>query len=120
MEFEPDIGEELSRTPVADGGTKPGWPSGPVERADGSRLVTRNDRGHVTVAMVRGDERTTLLDVTGPRDYGIWDASWSPDGRFALVTDSERRVLVIPADGSRDARALTTRADLLAWYQPAM
>ncbi len=58
----------------------------------------------------------TLFTAQGPRDYRFESTSWSPDGRYAAVVDSEHRLLVIDVESSTPtARVLATNATSPAW-----
>jgi hypothetical protein len=91
-------------------------PPGDLRERDGQRLETDGFDGRARVVLRGADgERTTLLEVRGPRDYGFWEAQWSPDGKWVLVVDSVERLLVVPADGGGDARILAEDASAPHW-----
>ncbi len=99
-------------------------------RPDGAHVLIDDayDDGHAELA-VRDRAGTTrrLVSVEGPRDYAFTDALWSPGGEWILVRDSERRLLVVAADGATGPRLLVDRAGDgprypapggLAWFVP--
>ena len=89
---------------------------GSPRRADGAVVAVSRDR--VIVGMGTGS--ITILRVAdAPDDYAFLLGRWSPDGRWVLVQDSERRLLVVAADGTGSARVVA--ADLtysFDWWQP--
>jgi len=106
---------------VLPAGTKAveGWASRDDRNADGVRaVVERRGEGSWRVVARSGDSERELLATEGPDDYWVGDAWWSPDGRWVLVTDSERRVLLLSGDGGGDTRVLVREADQLQWFQP--
>jgi hypothetical protein len=107
---------------VLDQRITPISPSPPVEepddrsiRADGTRVVTDGADGIALLRLVPPSGRPrTLLEVTGPRDYAFWQAEWSPDQRWILVSDSEDRLLIADPE-TGNARLLVENASLPAW-----
>lgn len=82
---------------------------------DGTLVTTRNRDGRVGLRLIgpEGEERD-LVDLEAPRSYSWWDAQWSPDDRWILVTDSEERLLVVTAADGR-VRLLVTDASSPVW-----
>jgi hypothetical protein len=91
-------------------------------RADGAVLITDGGRGTTAVKVhVPNEEPTTILSADGPQDYSFDVATWSPDGRWVLVVDSEGRILVVGESGTPAARLLAEGASRwmnAAWYIP--
>lgn len=82
--------------------------------ADGSEVeVPYEDeqRARIVARSPVDGRRRTLVSVRAPADYSFETVVVSPDGRFLLVTDSEGRLLVGPADGSSDLRLLARGAE---------
>lgn len=60
--------------------------------------------------------RHTVFATKGPLDYHFSDAAWSPDGHYAVVADSEARLLVVDVAATHpSARLLATNANAPAW-----
>ena len=64
------------------------------------------------------------MAIDGPDSYQLGMPQWSPDGRHVLVSDTEGRLLVIPANGGEVRQVLPpgagrswVQAPLLAWHQ---
>lgn len=117
LRLDPSTGEVLSREPLARVTPLPEPVDGP--RDDGALVRTTSTTGQARVLLAGQDGgEQVVVDVQGPRDYAFVDARWSPDGRWILVYDSARRLLVAdPADGG--ARLLVEDADGPGvWYQP--
>ncbi len=95
--------------------SSPGQEAGHWVRVDGARIVTTHEGGRARLDVVAPDGRATqLLSVEGPRDYAFYDALWSPDGRYVLLSDSRERLIVVDPDGG-SARLLATEAYGPAW-----
>ena len=88
------------------------------ERLDGSTVRVRGHDGRPELRIVKGSSTRTILKAKGPDDYGFDTASWSPDGRWILVRDSEDRLIIVAADGPPQPRVLATHASNPVWYQP--
>jgi DNA-binding beta-propeller fold protein YncE len=90
-------------------------------RDDGARAAVSpgDDDGSWEVQVVADGATRTVMTASGPDDYSMWGAQWSPDGRTIVVFDSERRAIAVAADGEPNPRVIATNADQLAWYQPA-
>lgn len=85
-------------------------------RPDGRYAHATSDRrGRVVVEVVSDTTRVRALDVVGPADHAIWELVWSPDGAWLLAVDSERRLLLLDADGGTPARLVATDARAPAW-----
>ena len=88
-------------------------------RADGAYVATTgswgadDDTAAVVLVEPDGSERP-LVEVDGAGRYAFFVATFSPDGRWVLVTDSAERVLVVDADAG-GARVLATDAANPAW-----
>lgn len=89
-----------------------GGNSSPVWSPDGTRLAfTKGASGFAQVGVVDvASGRVTSL-TRSARDHG--DVSWSPDGRSVVLVRGtgmgmSQEVVVLPADGTGDARVLTT------------
>lgn len=89
-------------------------------RDDGAVASTRySDDGRAVVYVaVPGSERRVLYEVRGPDDYGFWAAEWSMRGDHVVVQDSQRRWIVLRAEGDPVPRILAVDVDRIAWYQP--
>lgn len=92
----------------------PAW-----EWDDGSRVVVGGaDRESWVERLGPDGPPERLLTVHGPRGYRFDDATFSPDGDWVLVTDSEERLIVVPAGGG-PARLLTEDGGANpVWWQP--
>ncbi len=89
---------------------------------DGSEVYTEQDPGspRVVVQSPTGVEHT-LLEVEGPKDYSFNQATWSPDGEWLLVQDSEGRLLILAAQGDPNPRILVDNSDNwspASWFIP--
>lgn len=116
VEIDPVDGHVVSRTPAGD----PGKVSiGTARRAVDGAFVEVEERtgGHPRLVLRTASGATrTIFVATGPRDYHFQYSSWSPDGHYALVVDSEDRLLVVDVDSpSPTARILATAATSPAW-----
>lgn len=109
--LDPDSGEVVrTETDESEPFGHPGPPGG-----DG-RLSTLNDEGRVEVLIRRPDgSEEVVAEVNGPRDYAIWELSWSPDGRWILAHDSADRLLVVDRDR---IRLLAENVRGAAWGNP--
>jgi hypothetical protein len=91
-------------------------------RSDGAVLITENSRGVATVEIRAPNEPArVLITANGPRDYRFDVATWSPDGAWVLVVDSEGRLLIVNASGDPTPKVLVTNAArwvAAAWYIP--
>ena len=91
-------------------------------RDDGAVLITDDGRGAATVKVrVPNEAPTTILSADGPQDYSFDVATWSPDGQWVLVVDSEGRILVVGESGVPQARLLVEGAARWmngSWYIP--
>lgn len=112
---DPETGRELDREPV--GGEGKPYPEGPgtIRPGDEAELTWRSDDGSVRLLLREGDEERTLLSARGPRDYSLWDAGWSPDGRWAFVADSEQRLLLVAVTSPARTLLLTDDGHSPAW-----
>ena len=115
VEIDPMTGRVLTR------GAAPETPEEKTQgqrSSDGARLraeETDPGRPRLVLEPTSGDP-TTVFSTTGPVDYHFRDAMWSPDGRYALVEDSEDRLLIVEVDADRpSARLLATAARAPAW-----
>lgn len=114
--FDPDTGRELDRAAqtIDDGPDyERAWPT--IRASDAGELTTYSDEGSVEVRLTVGDDERTLLDARGPRDYVLWDVSWSPDGAWALVSDSDARVLLVSATAPMTTLLLAENAHSAVW-----
>ena len=91
---------------------------GTFERPDGSTVRVRHTDGHPEIRIAGGSNPRTVLKVKAPRDYDFSNVSWSPDGRWILVVDSEQRLIVVAADGPPRPRILARNVVDPVWYQP--
>jgi hypothetical protein len=119
LEIDPASGAVLARQVTGEPG------KGPLDKyvraSDGAGLETRNsDFGkaelllHPSIGSTAG---RVVLSVNGPRDYRFEDAIWSPDGTYALVTDSEHRMLVVDVDSAAPAGRVLTDGHSPAWSE---
>lgn len=94
------------------------------ERADGATVHTDGVRGGTSSVIVRVDGHDqTILSIQGaPSDYRFYEAQWSPDGEWVLVSDTEGRLLIVGATGTPAARMLMDGLEKwgpqAAWYIP--
>lgn len=120
--IDPVSGEVVDTVPTDFEEPKPlAWESQST-RADGAVLITDNNRGTATVKVrVPNQEPTSILSTEGPQDYSFDVATWSPDGQWVLVVDSEGRILIVGESGTPTARLLLEGASRwmnAAWYIP--
>lgn len=114
--FDPDSGRELDRkVQTVDDGPAYGDVWSTIRKGDGAELTTSSDDGSVKVTLTTGDRERTLLSARGPRDYSLWDVSWSPDGGWAIVSDSEGRLLLVSATSPLTTLLLADDAHNPAW-----
>jgi Tol biopolymer transport system component len=121
--IDPETGTTLNRVTMDQTDT----PRDPVGRdlytaPDGSEVYTENDPGspRVVVQSPTGVDRT-ILEVEGPKDYSFNQATWSPDGEWLLVQDSEGRLLILAAQGDPNPRILVDDSDgwsPASWFIP--
>lgn len=109
--LDPRTGREIDRQPVRE--REPRSPE-PSRRGDGT-VAYAGARASLYVRAPGGSARL-LIAPAGPRDYAFVAVSWSPDGRFLLVADTERRLLVVTAEGAPQPRLLVKDAEpAAAW-----
>lgn len=86
-----------------------------AQRDDGTSLqITLRERSSSLVRIDPDGTRTVLLEYSGYGRFSWESVGWSPDGQWAVVSDSEQRVFVVdPEDG--DARLLVDDASAPAW-----
>jgi hypothetical protein len=127
--IDPATGQEVDQVPIGDLDELDARPlpyPGPSrqDRADGARLLTEGIRGGKSAVVVRtdGQDLTILSIEDAPSDYRFYEAQWSPDGDWVLVSDTEGRLLIVGADGTPSARILVDGLDewgpQAAWYIP--
>jgi hypothetical protein len=84
-------------------------------RSDGAEIEVRNDFGNGSTEVVvrRGSAERTILQVSGPPGYGLYNAEWSPDGNWVIAEDTmpvtdgaEVRYVLIDADSDAPPRTL--------------
>jgi hypothetical protein len=104
--LDPRTGEVVDRTPTARGERDPAdLAIGP----DGARLVVHASGGRVEVGVDDGGGERLLWEADGPDSYHLRTPTWSPDGRFATVTDSADRLIVLHVDGDDPAPRIWAR-----------
>lgn len=120
--LDPETGDVMDRRllPPDDGAEPAGVGNSPAwERDDGSRLVTGGTDREAWVELVRSDgEASRLLQVEGPRHYRFDDATFSPDGEWVLITDSEERLLIAPTGGGPTRLLTQDGGTEPVWWQP--
>lgn len=98
--LDPSSGEVVREEAARGGVPDPPRPLGQGSSSAAGELRTRSRDGNVELRVRRGNEDEVIASANGPRNYHWWSAAWSPDGRYALVTDSAQRLLVVRvADG---------------------
>lgn len=113
---DPATGAVVDRRPVKDAGATD-LVGGP-ERQDGSLLMTESgEPGQARLSVqAPGGSSHVVATVEGPVDYGFTFATWSPDGRHAVVADTEERLLVVEVEGGDGTiRVLVDDASGPAW-----
>jgi hypothetical protein len=63
-------------------------------------LRARSKDGRATLVHDGSGGETTLIDVTGPRNYAFFEFGITADENYAWVCDSEDRILAVALDGS--------------------
>ncbi len=128
--IDPATGALVSRVPFSPDESAPeAWPQpyppeARRERADGAEVRTEGTRGGSSAVIVRTDgSDMTIVSVEGaPSDYRFYEAQWSPDGEWVLVSDTAGRLIVVGADGAPEARVLVHGLEewgpQAAWYIP--
>lgn len=111
--IDPVTGTEVDRVPVGDPGAEGEPPPRRLderrERADGAVVRTdgrSNGEAAVVVRFLDGSEQTIVSVKDTAADYYFYEAQWSPDGEWVLVTDNAGRLLIVGADGTPGARVL--------------
>lgn len=92
------------------------WPS-PHVRPDGARLATGHWwRGAQVMIEQPGRATVRAAAISGPHDYEILDAEWSPDGNWIAMRDSDGRLLATSAE--RDAPRVLAAGGVsrYAWF----
>ncbi|GBD86072.1 hypothetical protein BMS3Abin02_02497 [bacterium BMS3Abin02] len=121
--IDPASAQVVERIDAGQGGPEPLFAeSGTSRRADGTVLIADRSADGATL-MIRepNKEPRLLLEVNGPRNYRFNTVTWSPDGNWVMVIDSESHLLIVHALGDPQPRIL---ADGLqpwmsaAWYIP--
>lgn len=121
VELNPRTGSVLSRTTASDSPLfkEKGLlvSSASTRKSDGAVLEIDNRDGKARLRVRSTDGSVaTRFAVRGPSDYHFQQAIWSGDGSFALITDSEHRLLVVDIDATYpSARVLATDASGAAW-----
>jgi hypothetical protein len=87
---------------------------------DGLNVFIEEDRDAAQIILedAEGNERIAL-EAEGPADYRFDWARLSPDRRWALIQDSEGRLIVIATEGDPNARILAEDVDgwmAAAWF----
>jgi hypothetical protein len=120
--IDPTSGEIIDTVPAGVDEPTPLVREPESTRADGAVLITDNTRGATAVKLRSpNQDPVTILSADGPQDYSFDVATWSPDGQWVLVVDSEGRILIVGASGSPGARLLVEGASRwmnAAWYMP--
>ena len=127
--IDPATGTQVDRVPVGDQGAEGEPPPRSLderrERSDGAVVITDgrgNGEAAVVVRFLDGSEQTIVSVDDTPADYYFYDAQWSPDGEWVLVTDNAGRLLIVGADGTQAARVLVDGLQdwgaQAAWYIP--
>ena len=91
--IDPDTGEVVDRID--------GEPEEYVGRG-GDAVRSRTVDGTLTVTLREGDVELWRVDV--PDTYDVNDGFLSPDGEWVVLVDRAGRLLLVPADGSREPR----------------
>ena len=100
---DPATGEERDRVETT---RSIGWAADRRVREDGARIVVSAPaEGEATLVVRHQDGTTTdVAPLTGPRDYDVVSAQWSPDGAWILAMDSRGRLFVVAEDGEPGPR----------------
>jgi hypothetical protein len=119
---DPASGEIVDTVPADVNEPKPLVWESQSTRADGAVLLTDGARGTTTVKVrLPNQDPVPILTADGPHDYSFTTATWSPDGQWVLVVDSEGRILVVGENGTPTARVLVQSASPwmnATWYIP--
>ncbi len=105
-----DTGDTLATRP---GSTPDKVP--PTEPGVTGRVVARSADGHARLLVNENGSLRTLLDVTGPDSYRFSDPTVSPDGGWAVLSDSADRLLVVRLTGEPAPRIWATHAGNAFW-----
>ncbi|NIA26285.1 MAG: hypothetical protein GWP04_12070 [Gammaproteobacteria bacterium] len=121
--IDPESGQVVERFDAGLEGPEPLFPNPETSRrADGAVLTAGQSAGGATLMIKEPNkESRLLLEVSGPRNYRFDIVRWSPDGNWALVIDSEERLLILRATGDPEPRVLVkgvARWMSAAWYIP--
>lgn len=98
-----NAGNGIERTLVVDPVTgaviESGGPAGdPPSYVESLQSSARE--GHVTLTYTGSGAAVTLIDVDGPRNYAFWNTGITADERYAWVSDSADRLLLVALDGT--------------------
>jgi len=120
--LDPHTGRELERIPMDEPlfGRPIGEDGG--HRADGAGLLVNRSGGAATVGIVPVDASPReIARVQGPPGYGFWGATWSPDGEWILLADTNQDLLVTRAREGAPLRLLVGDVSGgYAWYVPGL
>jgi hypothetical protein len=89
---DPDSGVVVDRRPLRD----------EIGREFPESVRAFHEDGRLVVE--QQDSRTVIWTVEAPDAYDVFNGVRSPDGEWVALTDSARRLLVVPADGSAPPR----------------
>ena len=112
--IDPDTGDTVERVPFEQTQVirEPIRINAFAESRDGLSVEVDGSRGEPRLVIYgEGTAERTILSADGPADYWYDWATWSPDGNWILVNDSEGRVLVISPTGDPNPRILVEDID---------
>jgi hypothetical protein len=119
--LDPANGRVLERIsaggPIVRSAMEPG-----VDGPGGARLLVQRSHGAATLGIAPPDgSPREVARVSGPPGYAFREATWSPDGEWVLVRDSNQNLLVVRAREGAAPRLLAEQVwGPFAWHIPGV
>jgi hypothetical protein len=83
---------------------------------DGAVVSVENNEGRAAVVLTENGNDRVVAQISGPSDYFISAAWWSPDGKWLLAFDGGGQNILIDPQGKVRTRALLdAKGDVTVW-----